>query len=343
METRNFAGLPASIHRGATTRIRNILKKGTSMMKHCALALALLCLAGASAPAGERLTMGTGGTAGVYYPLGGAMAQIITEKYPDIEVTAQATGATGENLRLIQAHDIDLAIVQNDLTHAAYNGEAPFAEKQEDLRAIARLYPEYLHVVASRESGIRTMADFRGKRISVGARGSGNEANCRQIFKFYGLDYSTIQPVFVPYGETADMFKDRQVDAFVFTIGTPNPAIQDITTLQEIVFVPVDGAPRDEIEKAFPYLTKDTLPANSYNGQTAPVETLSVQAVLIANKNLSDDAAYAITKAIFDNLPELATAHNTASLFSAERFMDGVTIPLHPGAERYFKEKGLIK
>jgi TRAP transporter TAXI family solute receptor len=318
-------------------------RKGEDMIRKFMLVAAVLCLVGTVLPAGERLTMGTGGTAGVYYPLGGAMSQLVTSKNPDIEITAQATGATGENLRLIEAHDIDLAIVQNDLTHAAFNGEAPFTQKLGDLRAIARLDPEYLHVVATKESGIKTMEDFKGKRISVGARGSGNEANCRQIFEFYGLDYDNIEPIFLPYGETADMFKDRQVDAFVFTIGSPNPAIQDITTLQEIVFVPVDGARRDEVYAKFPYLTKDTLPANSYNGQTAPVETMSVQAILVANSNLSDDTVYAITKTIFDNLPELVTAHNTAALFSAEQFMDGVTIPLHPGAERYFKEKGLIK
>ena len=312
-------------------------------MKKFLLTVAVLCLAGTVLPAGERLTMGTGGTAGVYYPLGGAMSQLVTSKNPGIEITAQATGATGENLRLVQAHDIDLAIVQNDLTHAAYNGLEPFTSKNQDILAIARLYPEYLHVVATKESGIKTMADFKGKRISVGARGSGNEANCRQIFEFYGLDYENIEPIFLPYGETADMFKDRQVDAFVFTIGSPNPAIQDITTLQEIVFVPVDGAERDAIYEKFPYLTKDVLPANSYNGQTQPVETMSVQAILVANKNLSDDTVYAITKTIFDNLPELVMAHNTAALFSLDKYMDGVTIPLHPGAERYFKEKGLIK
>jgi TRAP transporter TAXI family solute receptor len=304
------------------------------------VAALLACL---PALAGERLTMGTGGTAGVYYPLGGAMAQLITSKYPNIEVTAQSTGATGENLRLTQVHDVDLAIVQNDLTHAAYNGEAPFTAKLGDLRAIARLYPEYLHVVASVESGIKTMDGFKGKKVSVGARGSGNEANCRQIFSFYGLDYDNIQPIFLPYGETADMFKDRQIDAFVFTIGTPNPAIQDITTMQEIVFVPVDGPQRDEIVAKYPYFAKDAIPADSYKGQTKPVETLSVQAMLIANKNLSDDTVYAITKAIFDNLPELQNAHHKAAEFDAKRFMDGVTIPLHPGAERYFKEKGLIK
>ena len=312
-------------------------------MKKFMLIIVVFCLAGTVLSAGERLTMGTGGTAGVYYPLGGAMAQLVTSKNPDIEITAQATGATGENLRLTEANDIDLAIVQNDLTHAAFNGEAPFTSKLTNLRAIARLYPEYLHVVSSVESGIKTMADFKGKKISVGARGSGNEANCRQIFEFFGLNYENIEPIFLPYGETADMFKDRQIDAFVFTIGTPNPAVQDITTLQKINFVPVDGPERDAVVAKFPYFTKDTLPANTYNGQTEPAETLSVQAILIANKDLSDDTVYAITKTIFDNLPELEKAHNTAALFSAERFKDGVTIPLHPGAERYFKEKGLIK
>lgn len=308
--------------------------------KLLALALALLCTV---VPAGERLTMGTGGTAGVYYPLGGAIAQLITNKNPSIDVSAQSTGATGENLRLTQVHDIDLAIVQNDLTHAAYNGEAPFTSKLGDLRAIARLYPEYLHVVASVESGIKSMNDFKGKRISVGARGSGNEANCRQIFEFYGLNYDNITPIFLPYGETADMFKDRQIDAFVFTIGTPNPAIQDITTMQSIQFVTVDGKERDDVVAAFPYFAEDAIPANSYKDQPEPVQTLSVQAMLIANSNLSDDTVYAITKAIFENLPELQNAHHKAAEFDLNRALDGVTIPLHPGAERYYKEKGVIK
>ncbi|MCC8190037.1 MAG: TAXI family TRAP transporter solute-binding subunit [Planctomycetes bacterium] len=313
--------------------------KKTMLVAALLVACSVVCSTGV---AGERLTMGTGGTAGVYYPLGGAMAQIITKYFPDIEVSAQSTGATGENLRLTQTHDIDLAIVQNDLTHAAYNGEAPFNSKLDDLRAVARLYPEYLHVVASVDSGIKQVADFRDKRVSVGARGSGNEANCRQIFEFYDLNYDNIRPIFLPYGETADMFKDRQVDAFVFTIGTPNPAIQDITTMQSIQFVPVEGKERDEIVAKFPYFAVDQIPANSYSGQTEPVETLSVQAMLIVNKNVSDDTVYAITKAIFDNLGELETAHNKASEFNAQKALEGVTIPLHPGAERYFREIGVV-
>ncbi len=306
------------------------------------LALALVVASGI-APAGERLTMGTGGTAGVYYPLGGAMAQLITNKNPTIDVSAQSTGATGENLRLTEVRDIDHAIVQNDLTHAAFNGLAPFNSKLGNLRAIARLYPEYLHVVATTESGIKSVGDFKDKRVSVGARGSGNEANCRQIFDFYGLNYDNIKPIFLPYGETADMFKDRQIDAFVFTIGTPNPAIQDITTMQTIQFVPVDGKERDAIVAKFPYFAKDAIPAKSYKGQTEPVETISVQAMLIVNQELSDDTVYAITKTLFENLPELKVAHHKAAEFDLKRALDGVTIPVHPGAERYYREQGVIK
>ena len=161
----------------------------------------------------------------------GAIAQVITNKSGGaISVTAQATGASGENMRLVQAGDVDFAMVQNDVADSAFNGLAPFRSKLDNVRVIGRLYPEYLHVVASKDSGVKALEDFKGKKVSVGARGSGNEVNCRQIFGFYGLDYKNIEPIFLPYGETADQFKDRQVDGFVFTIGTPNPAIQDITT-----------------------------------------------------------------------------------------------------------------
>ncbi len=139
------------------------------------------------------MTLATGGTSGVYFPLGGAIGQVLSNKSDGaFSVTAQATGASGENMRLIEGGDVDIAIVQNDVADAAFNGNAPFKSKLGDVRAIARLYPEYLHVVAGKDSGIKSIEDFKGKKISVGARGSGNEINCRQIFDFYGLDYKNI-------------------------------------------------------------------------------------------------------------------------------------------------------
>ncbi len=310
----------------------------------CAVA-ALVCSAAiCQAADSKRLTLATGGTSGVYFPLGGAIANVLGDKSGGkLSVTAQATGASGENMRLVEAGDVDFAIVQNDVADAAFNGTAPFKSKFGDVRALGRLYPEYLHVVASKDSGIKKLEDFKGKKISVGARGSGNEVNCRQIFDFYGLDYKNLQPIFLPYGETADQFKDRNLDGFVFTIGTPNPAIQDITTTQDVVFVPLEGAKADAVIAKFPYMVKDAIPAGTYKGQTEAVPTLSVQAILVANKNMPDDVAYELTRLIYENNAAVAKAHSKGSEIKLENATDGVTIPLHPGAERYLKEKGVIK
>lgn len=305
--------------------------------------LVLMAVAAFAADA-KRLTMGTGGTSGVYFPLGGAISQILSSKSGGaLSVTAQATGASGENMRLVDANEVDIAIVQNDVAHAAVNGLEPFKNKLGNVRAIARLYPEYVHVVASKGSGVTKLEDFKGKKVSVGARGSGNEVNCRQMFEFYGLDYNNITPIFLPYGETADQFKDRAIDGFVFTIGTPNPAIQDITTAQEVVFVPLDGAKSDAVVSKFPYLVKDAIPAGVYKGQTAPVPTLSVQAILVVNKDLSDNVVYAITKALFDNLGDVAKAHNKGTEITLKQATDGITIPFHAGATKYLKENGVMK
>ena len=317
------------------------MKKIMSLFLACGL---LLGAASAALADGKRLTLATGGTSGVYFPLGGAIAQVISTKSDGkFSVTAQATGASGENMRLVQANDVDFAMVQNDVADAAFKGTAPFRpdNKMTDVMAIGRLYPEYLHVVASTESGVKKLEDFKGKKVSVGARGSGNEVNCRQIFQYFGLDYKNIEPIFLPYGETADQFKDRQLDGFVFTIGTPNPAIQDITTAQDVQFIAVEGKKVDELVSKFPFLVKDAIPAGTYKGQDKPVPTLSVQCILVVNKNMSADDVYAMTKALYENLDVVAKAHNKGSEISVEHAADGITIPFHPGAAKFFAEKGV--
>jgi TRAP transporter TAXI family solute receptor len=293
-----------------------------------------------------RLTLATGGTAGTYYPYGGAIAQIISEKTGIVEITAQATGATGENLNLLAAGDVDMALVQNDLSYYAYNGLEIFKDNPvKNVRGIARLYPEVIHVVAQANSGIKTIADFKGKRISLGASGSGNEANCRQIFEFYNLDpeYKDLTPYFISYAETTDHFKDLQIDAFVYTTGVPSPSIMDITLLQEAAFVPIDGEVRDKIIEKYPFFTAETLPAGSYKGLDNDLGTVAVQCILVVSEALSEDTVYAMTKALFENLEELGNAHAKGKEVFLERAIEGVTVPLHPGAEKYYKEVGLIK
>lgn len=310
------------------------------------LALSTLLITALSASlalaAPPRLTLASAGTTGIYYSLGGVIAQALKEKGV-ADITVQATGGASENLRLITKKEVQIAFTQNDLAYAAFNGLEPFPQKLDKYRAICSTHGEQVHAVASAESKMKKLNDFVGHKISLGPRGGGNEANCRQIFPFYGVTYQNISPVFLPYGESADMFKDRQIDGFMFTFPYPHPVMLDITTTQDVQFLPIEGDIADQITAKFPYLFKTTIPANTYRGQTEAVNTLGVKAMLVVQEDMPDDVVYAITKGIFENLPTIAANHNTGKEMSLDKALEAVTVPLHPGAERYFKEKGLIK
>jgi len=329
---------------------RKTIYEGGYFMKKFAkilafLSIAALFTAGAALAAPMQLTMGTGGTAGTYYPLGGALSQIISDNSGGVvNITAQSTGASIENINLLAAGDVDLIIVQNDMSDYAYNGTEFFKDRKiENITAIARLYPEHIQVIASKESGIKTIADFKGKNISVGAPGSGNEANVRQILDVYGVTYNDFKAHFISYAETTDHFKDRLVDAFSYTTGAPNPSIQDISTLQDIVFVPIEGEMRDKLIAKYPFIAKEVIPGNTYRGQDQPVETVAVQAILAVRKELPEDVVYTMTKALFQNLEAVGNAHHKGKSILLSRALDGISIPVHPGAEKFFKEAGLMK
>ena len=314
-------------------------------MKRIGLALMIVVLfAGSAFAAPTRLTMATGGVAGTYFPFGGVLAQVINDNTDGaIEVTVQSTGATVENLNLIDMGDVDLAIVQNDLSYFAYRGIAFYEGNPiTSLRAITRLFPELLHVVAQPDIGATSMADLLGKRIAVGASGSGNEANCRQIFPFFGLNYENTTPFFISFAESAGHFRDHLIDAFVFTTAPPNPAIMDILTARDVTFVPVYGPIRDAILEQFPYFTAEILPAGTYSRQTEDVETIAVQAILVVSEDISDDVVYAMTRAMFENLPAIRLGHAIGYHLTPEDALRGLTVPLHPGAERFFREIGVI-
>lgn len=298
----------------------------------------------AAAPAKTtQLLLATGGTAGTYYPLGGAMAQIFNTKAPGVNVTAQSTGAAVENVRLIQKKEVELAIVQTDIMDYAFKGEEIFKEKSPDLRAIAILYPEIIQIVAPGDSPIKSVADFKGKKISVGAPGSGNEANARQILEAYQMDYKMITPNYLSYAETAERYKDKQIDAFLFTTGAPNSAIQELATQHNIKMISIADDVAANLIKKYPFFATVTIPPNTYKGITEPIKTVAVQAALIANKDVSEEVIYNITKALFENQAALAQAHAKGKELSLENATKGISIPLHPGAAKYYKEKGVIK
>ena len=315
-------------------------------MKKIILVLAVVLLFTGSAFAVERLTFATGGTAGTYYPLGGVIGQVMSDKSGVVSITAQSTGATVENLNLIAMGDVDMALVQNDLSHYAFRGYGlPTFENNQisNFRAIARLYPEILHLVAQEGLNAQTLADLKDRRIAVGASGSGNEANCRQIFGFYDLSYENTTPYFISYAESVNHFKDRQIDAFVFTTGAPNPGIMDIVTMHTPTFLRVDGEIRDKIVAEYPFFAPAVIPANTYSGQTEDVQTIAVQAIIIVREDLSDDIVYAMTKAMFENLDDIARGHAMGGEIQLETALVGLTVPLHPGAERYYKEVGIAQ
>jgi TRAP transporter TAXI family solute receptor len=290
--------------------------------------------------------MATGGTAGTYYPLGGAMSQIINSKVKDVSVSVQSTGASVANIRMIENGEVDLALVQTDIADYAWNGTEMFKDggKLQGFAVIASLYPELIQVVVREESGIDSIADLKGKKVSVGAPGSGTEANARQLLETYGLAYKDLGQVqYLSFAESAEAFKDRHIDAFFVTAGIPNAGIQDTATMHKIKVLFVTDEMFNKLHSKYGFYGQATIPADCYINQTELVQTVAVQAVLIARRDLDTDVVYKMTAALFDNLPELATSHAKGKEISLEGALTGVSTPLHPGAEKYFKEKGIVK
>ncbi|HHY47585.1 MAG TPA: TAXI family TRAP transporter solute-binding subunit [Firmicutes bacterium] len=291
-----------------------------------------------------NLVIATGGTAGTYYPLGGAMAQIFNDKVKGVNVTAQSTGASAENLRLIERREADLALVQNDTADYAYNGTEVFkGQKLQGFRVIAALYPETLQIVVSGDSNIKSVPDLKGKRVSVGAPGSGTEVCARQLLAFYGITYKDISPHFLSFAESADQFKDKHIDAFFVLAGTPTAALQDVAAMHKIRLLNIPDDVYGKLKAKYPFFTHITIPAGTYMHQADPVKSVAVQAILIARSDLDEDLVYNLTKALFENLGDLAAAHAKGKEVRLANALNGVSTPLHPGAERYYREKGILK
>jgi hypothetical protein len=307
--------------------------------------MAVLFVIGAVATvqAADNLVLATGGTAGTYYPFGGAMAKIWNSKIKDMNVTAQTSGASGENVRLINKKEVELALVQSDTLDFAFNAKEAFKEPLKGMSAIAVLYPEVVQVIVAADGPIKSFADLKGKKVGVGAPGSGTEANYRQLLDAYGMKKEDVNGQYLSFSESAEAFKDKHIDAFVVTGAVPTSAIMDVATQNAIRILPVAADITAKLTQKYPFLAAVKVPANSYKGQTADVPTVAVNAVLIAGNQLKPEMVYNLTKALFDNQPELAAAHAKGKELNPQFAVKGVSIPYHPGAEKYYKEKGLMK
>jgi TRAP transporter TAXI family solute receptor len=287
--------------------------------------------------------LATGGTAGTYYPYGGAMSKIWNSKIPGMNVTAQATGASVENVRLINKDEVELALVQSDTIDFAFKAQETFKEKLTKMAVVAVLYPELIHIVVRGDLGIQSFSGLRGKKIGVGAPGSGTEANYRQLLDIYKMSKDDVSAQYLSFAESADQFKDNRIDAFMVTGGVPTSAIMDVATQRSIKILPIEDTMLSILTNKYPFLSAAVIPANSYKGVTTDVKTAAVNAVLIAHPKLSDDVVYNLTKALFENQAELASAHAKGKVLSLQGAVVGVSIPFHPGAAKYYKEKGVLK
>ncbi len=310
------------------------------------MAAAIVAASVFSAPVAQAqqfINVLTGGTSGVYYPLGVAMGKIYGEKIAGVKTQVQATKASVENLVLLQQGRGEIAFTLGDSLKAAWEGdaEAGFKTKLDKLRTIGAIYPNYIQIVATAESGIKTLADLKGKSLSVGAPKSGTELNSRAILAAAGMSYKDLGKVeYLPFAESVDLMKNRQLNATLQSAGLGVASLKDLSTSSEINVVAV---PKETVDKIGPPFVSVIIPANTYTGQDKDVPTAAVVNYLVTSSAVSDDLAYQMTKLVYESLPELANAHAAGKEIKLEAAATGSPVPLHPGAIRYYKEKGLIK
>ena len=310
------------------------------------MAAAIVAASVLSAPVAQAqqfINVLTGGTSGVYYPLGVAIGKIYGDKIPDVKTQVQATKASVENLVLLQQGRGEIAFTLGDSLKAAWEGdaEAGFKNKLDKLRTIGAIYPNYIQIVATAESGIKTLADLKGKSLSVGAPKSGTELNSRAILAAAGMSYKDLGKVeYLPFAESVDLMKNRQLNATLQSAGLGVASLKDLSTSSEITVVAV---PKETVDKIGPPFVSVSIPASAAAGQALGVATAAVVNYLVTSSAVSDDLAYQMTKLVYESLPELANAHAAGKEIKLATAATGSPVPLHPGAIRYYKEKGLIK
>ncbi|MBR4959582.1 MAG: TAXI family TRAP transporter solute-binding subunit [Clostridia bacterium] len=311
------------------------------MKKFFALLLAVCMLTALTSCGGGKLFMATGSETGTYYAFGIAFTQVLKDK-AGIEVNVQSTGASKANIQLIDAGDVDLAIVQNDVMDYAYNGTNTFADEGAitSFAAICTMYPETIQIVARPD--IKSISDLAGKKVSVGDVGSGTEFNAAQIFEAYGMTFEDIQKQNLGFTDSADKFKDGQLDAFFCTAGAPTVAITELATATDFTILSIDAAELAWLQENYGYYTEFNMAAGTYANITKDVTTVAVMATLICDADLDEDTVYNITKGIYENLEPITAAHAKGAELSLEKATDGISTPMHPGAVKYFTEKGVI-
>ncbi|WP_077211228.1 TAXI family TRAP transporter solute-binding subunit [Bacillus dakarensis] len=286
----------------------------------------------------DFLSIVTGGTGGTYYPLGGSFANMVTDA-TGIQTTAETSGASAENMTTLKNGDAEIAFSQTDIASYAKEGKLMFeGNAVENVQAIGTLYPETIQIVTTADSGITSVEDLKGKKVSIGAPGSGTAANAEQILEIHGLTLDDIEKQDLSFDESTAGIQDGNIDAAFVTAGTPTGSVEGLSATEDVVIVPITQEKIDALIEKYPYYVKDEVPAGTYGLEEA-VTTVAVQAMLVVTDSLSEDVVYEITKAIFENLDKVT--HAKGEVIKAENAVNGVGIDIHPGAQKYYDEKGI--
>jgi TRAP transporter TAXI family solute receptor len=286
----------------------------------------------------EFMSIATGGTGGTYYPLGGSMANIIKDE-TGIDTNAEVSGASAENMTSLKDGAVEIAFTQTDIASYAKDGKLMFEGNVVDnVKAIGTLYPETVQIVTTEKSGVKTIADLKGKKVSVGAPGSGTFANAEQILEIHGITMEDIDAKHLSFDESTAGIQDGSIDAAFVTAGTPTGAVEGLGATEDVVILTIEADKAEELIAKYPYYAKDEVPSGVY-GLTDTVPTVAVLAMLVVREDLSEQLVYDITKAIFENTDKIG--HAKAQLIKAENALNGVGIEVHPGAQKYYDEKGI--
>ena len=304
--------------------------------------------AGAASVEQQFVTIGTGGVTGVYYPTGGAICRLVNRNRREhgIRCSVESTGGSIYNLNTIRAGDLDMGIVQSDWQYHAYRGSSAFERHgaNRELRAVFSVHPEAFTILARRDAGIKTFEDLKNKRVNIGNPGSGQRGTFEQLMEVYGWDHKTFSLVSeLKASEHASALCDNKIDAFVYTVGHPSGSFKEATTSCDTALVTVTGDKVNQLIKDNPYYRTATIPAGMYRGHDSDVQTFGVAATFVTSAGISDDVVYEITKAVFENLETFKGLHQAFGTLKKEEMVgDGLSIPLHPGAVRYYREVNLL-
>lgn len=287
------------------------------------------------------LSIGTGGTGGVYYPYGGGLAEVWTKNIKDVRAVAEVTGASVENVKLAHRGETVVGMIMGDVAHQAYRGEGKFEGKPQNVLAMASMYPNVLQLVTLKGSGIKNVSDFAGKKVSLGAPGSGTAFMADLVLKAIGIDSNSFEVSRLSFNETANALKDGTIDAGFWVVAPGTSSIMDLATTHDIEIVSFTPEQQKQVTDQYAFYASWDLDAGTYKGVDKPVPTISVWNVIIVQKDLPEDLVYQLTKSLFENIDFLEKIHPFAKYSTPENAVGKTPIPLHPGAIRAIEEKGV--